>query len=45
MRIDIAQLAALTPGLDLDNLEEFVLAFPVDGLRGVVYVSDVVFAF
>jgi hypothetical protein len=45
VRIDITKLTALAPDLDLGNLDEFVLAFPVDGVRGVVYVSDVEFSF
>jgi hypothetical protein len=45
VRIDITKLTALAPDLDLANLDEFVLAFPVDGVRGVVYVSDVEFSF
>jgi hypothetical protein len=45
VRIDITKLTALAPDLDLGNLDEFVLAFPADGVRGVVYVTDLEFAF
>ena len=45
VRVDITKLTTLVPDLDLDNLDEFILTFPVDATRGTVYVSDVAFTF